>query len=249
MGTNSKIEWTQVTWNPVTGCSKVSQGCKHCYAERLAIRLQKMGVQRYKNGFSVTLHEDAIQLPLRWKYPRIIFVNSMSDLFHKNIPSEFIKQVFTTMERCPQHIFQILTKRSNRLRELAGQLPWPSNLWMGVSVEDSRVINRVFDLQEVPAYIRFLSCEPLIGALDTIPLEGINWVIVGGESGPKARPMKKEWVLSILQQCREADVPFFFKQWGGVRKDLTGRKLNGRTYDEIPLDRHKDKSQLALFSK
>jgi protein gp37 len=249
MGTNSKIEWTQVTWNPVTGCSKVSQGCKHCYAERLAIRLQKMGVQRYKNGFSVTLHEDAIQLPLRWKYPRIIFVNSMSDLFHKNMPSEFIKQVFTTMERCPQHIFQILTKRSKRLKELAGQLPWPSNLWMGVSVEDSRVINRVFDLQEVPAYIRFLSCEPLIGALDTIPLEGIKWVIVGGESGPKARPMKKEWVLSILQQCREADVPFFFKQWGGVRKDLTGRKLNGRTYDEIPLDRHKDKSQLALFSK
>jgi protein gp37 len=247
MGTNSKIEWTQVTWNPVTGCSKVSQGCKHCYAERLAMRLQKMGVQRYQNGFSVTLHEDAVALPIKWKYPRIIFVNSMSDLFHENIPFEFIKQVFTTMERCPQHIFQILTKRSNRLRDLASKLPWPTNVWMGVSVEDKEVLDRIYDLQKVPAHIRFLSCEPLIGALDTIPLEGINWVIVGGESGPKARPMKKEWVLSILQQCREADVPFFFKQWGGVRKDLTGRKLDGRTYDEIPLDKNNYKPQLALF--
>ncbi|HEX9667532.1 MAG TPA: phage Gp37/Gp68 family protein [Thermodesulfobacteriota bacterium] len=247
MGTNSKIEWTQVTWNPVTGCSKVSQGCKHCYAERLAMRLQKMGVQRYQNGFSVTLHEDAVALPIKWKYPSIIFVNSMSDLFHENIPFEFITQVFGTMERCPQHIFQILTKRSNRLRDLASKLPWPTNVWMGVSVEDKEVLDRIYDLQKVRAHIRFLSCEPLIGALDTIPLVGINWVIVGGESGPKARPMKKEWVLSILQQCREADVPFFFKQWGGVRKDLTGRKLNGRTYDEIPLDRYDYKPQLALF--
>jgi len=247
MGTNSKIEWTQVTWNPVTGCSKVSQGCKHCYAERLAIRLQNMGVQRYQNGFTVTLHEDAVALPIKWKYPRIIFVNSMSDLFHENIPFEFITQVFGTMERCPQHIFQILTKRSNRLRDLASKLPWPTNVWMGVSVEDKEVLDRIYDLQKVRAHIRFLSCEPLIGALDTIPLVGINWVIVGGESGPKARPMKKEWVLSILQQCREADVPFFFKQWGGVRKDLTGRKLNGRTYDEIPLDRYDYKPQLALF--
>jgi len=247
MGTNSKIEWTQVTWNPVTGCSKVSQGCKHCYAERLAIRLQNMGVQRYQNGFTVTLHEDAVALPIKWKYPRIIFVNSMSDLFHENIPFEFITQVFGTMERCPQHIFQILTKRSNRLRDLASKLPWPTNVWMGVSVEDKEVLDRIYDLQQVRAHIRFLSCEPLIGALDTIPLVGINWVIVGGESGPKARPMKKEWVLSILQQCREADVPFFFKQWGGVRKDLTGRKLNGRTYDEIPLDRYDYKPQLALF--
>ncbi len=248
MGINSKIEWTHVTWNPVTGCSKVSQGCKHCYAERLAIRLQNMGVQRYQNGFAVTLHKDVVELPIRWKYPRIIFVNSMSDLFHENIPFEFIKKVFGTMERSPQHVFQVLTKRSNRLRELASKLPWPNNVWMGVSVEDSKVLYRIKDLQTIPAYVRFLSCEPLIGSLDTIPLEDIKWVIVGGESGPKARPMKKEWALSILQQCREANVPFFFKQWGGVRKDLTGRTLNGRTYDEIPLDRHKHKPQLPLFS-
>ena len=249
MGINSKIEWTQVTWNPVTGCSKVSQGCKHCYAERLAIRLQKMGVQRYQNGFSVTLHEEAVDLPLRWKHPRIIFVNSMSDLFHEDIPFEFIKRVFATMERAPQHVFQILSKRSNRLEELASKLSWPSNVWMGVSVEDSRVLNRVPDLQKVPAHIRFLSCEPLIDAIDALPLNGIKWVIVGGESGPKARPMKKEWVLSILEQCRKANVPFFFKQWGGVRKDLTGRRLNGRTYDEIPLNRHHYKPQSALFSE
>jgi protein gp37 len=249
VGINSKIEWTHVTWNPVTGCSKVSQGCKHCYAERLASRLQNMGVQKYQNGFSVTLHKDAVELPLRWKYPRIIFVNSMSDLFHENIPFEFIKKVFSTMERSPQHIFQILTKRSNRLSELASKLPWPNNIWMGVSVESSKVIDRVFDLQEVPAHIRFLSCEPLIGEINGLPLQSIQWVIVGGESGPKARPMKKEWVLSILEQCREADVPFFFKQWGGVRKDLTGRKLNGRTYDEIPFERHKNGSQLALSFK
>jgi protein gp37 len=249
MGINSKIEWTHVTWNPVTGCSKVSQGCKHCYAERLASRLQNMGVQKYQNGFSVTLHEEAVDLPLRWKHPRIIFVNSMSDLFHENIPSEFIKKVFGTMERAPQHIFQVLTKRSIRLREMASELPWPSNVWMGVSVEDSNLIDRVFDLQGVSAHIRFLSCEPLIGEIHGLPLENIQWVIVGGESGPKARPMEKEWVLSILEQCRKADVPFFFKQWGGVRKDLTGRKLNGQTYDEIPLDRHDYKPQLALFSK
>ncbi len=248
MGINSKIEWTQMTWNPVTGCSKVSQGCKHCYAERLAMRLQNMGVQRYQNGFSVTLHEQAVALPMRWKHPRIIFVNSMSDMFHEKVPFEFIKRIFHTMERCPQHIFQILTKRSNRLRQLANELTWPTNVWMGVSVEDSRVLYRIKDLQKVPAHIRFLSCEPLIGEINGLPLEGIKWVIVGGESGPKARPMKKEWVLSILQQCREADVPFFFKQWGGIRKDLTGRELNGRTYDEIPLGRHKHKPQLALFS-
>ena len=245
MGINSKIEWTQVTWNPVTGCSKVSQGCKYCYAERLAKRLKEMGVKRYKNGFTVTLHEDIVELPLQWKQSRLIFVNSMSDLFHERIPMKFIKHVFDTMERCPQHIFQILTKRSRYLREIARELPWPPNVWIGVSIENTRVLYRVYDLQQVPAYVRFLSCEPLIGALDALPLEGIKWVIVGGESGPKARPMKKEWAVSILRQCRRARVPFFFKQWGGVRKDLTGRKLNGRTYDEIPLERHK--SQLALF--
>lgn len=247
MATNSKIEWTQMTWNPVTGCSKVSQGCKYCYAERLAQRLQAMGNKRYPNGFKVTLHADLIELPFRWKEPSIIFVNSMSDLFHEKIPLDFIRRVFNTMERCPQHIFQILTKRSMRLKALAEELPWPSNVWMGVSVEDIRVLNRIYDLQHVPAHIRFLSCEPLIGPLNNLPLEGIRWVIVGGESGPKARPMKEEWVQSILRQCHGSGIPFFFKQWGGVRKDLNGRELNGRTYDELPRSTYNP--QLALFSR
>lgn len=249
MGTNSKIEWTQMTWNPVTGCTKVSQGCKYCYAERLAKRLQLMGVKRYINGFKVTLHEDLVDLPLRWKKPSIIFVNSMSDLFQEEVPLDFIKSVFETMAQTPHHVYQILTKRSNRLKEIANELPWPLNVWMGVSVEDARVLHRIFDLQQVPSQIKFLSCEPLIGPLGNLPLEGIDWVIVGGESGPKARPMKKEWVESILTQCREAKVDFFFKQWGGVRKDLTGRKLNGQTYDEIPLAKINLKTQLALFSR
>ncbi|HEX3036918.1 MAG TPA: phage Gp37/Gp68 family protein [Thermodesulfobacteriota bacterium] len=244
MANNSKIEWTEATWNPVTGCTKVSQGCKYCYAERLAKRLKEMGNRRYRNGFNVTLHEDIVELPLRWKQPRIIFVNSMSDLFHEKIPLDFIKRVFHTMERCPQHTFQILTKRSKRLKEVAGELSWPPNVWMGVSVENVKVLSRICDLQQVPAQVRFLSCEPLIGPLDSLPLEGIHWVIVGGESGPKARPMKKEWITSILEQCQRANVDFFFKQWGGVRKDLTGRELNGRTYDDIPLG-----NQLALFAK
>ncbi|MBI2487740.1 MAG: phage Gp37/Gp68 family protein [Deltaproteobacteria bacterium] len=247
MAANSKIEWTQVTWNPVTGCSKVSQGCKYCYAERMAMRLREMGNKRYLNGFNVTLHEDLVELPLRWQQPRIVFVNSMSDLFHEKIPLEFIKRVFDTMERSPNHVFQILTKRSERLRQVSKELPWPPNVWMGVSIENVTVLNRVYDLQQVPAHVRFLSCEPLIGPLNTLPLKGIHWVIVGGESGPKARPMKKEWVESILQQSREAGVAFFFKQWGGVRKDLTGRKLNGRTYNEIPVPEYH--SQLNLFLK
>lgn len=228
MATNSKIEWTQMTWNPVTGCTKVSQGCKYCYAERLAKRLQLMGVKRYINGFQVTLHEDLVDLPLRWKKPSIIFVNSMSDLFQEEVPLDFIKSVFETMAQTPHHVYQILTKRSNRLKEIANELPWPLNVWMGVSVEDARVLHRILDLQQVSSKVRFLSCEPLIGPLDNLPLEGIDWVIVGGESGPKSRPMKTEWVESILDQCRNANVHFFFKQWGGVRKDLTGRKLNGQ---------------------
>lgn len=247
MATNSKIEWTQVTWNPVTGCSKVSQGCKYCYAERLAKRLKEMGNKRYLSGFNVTLHEDLVELPLRWQQPRLVFVNSMSDLFHEKIPLQFIKRVFDTMEQSSKHVFQILTKRSERLREVSKELPWPANVWMGVSIENSTVLNRVYELQHVPAHVRFLSCEPLIGPLNTLPLKGIHWVIVGGESGPKARPMKKEWVESILQQSREAGVAFFFKQWGGVRKDLTGRKFNGRTYNEIPVAKHH--SQLNLFLK
>lgn len=223
-----------MTWNPVTGCTKVSQGCKHCYAERMAKRLTAMGADRYRNGFEVTLHPDLVDVPRRWREPRIVFVNSMSDLFHDDVPSAYIQRVFATMCDCPRHTFQILTKRSERLTELASLLPWPGNVWMGVSVEDARALHRVAHLQSTPAKVRFLSLEPLIGPLDDLPLEGVHWVIVGGESGPSARPMQKEWVRSILRQCRAAKVPFFFKQWGGVRKDLTGRAFNGRIYDEMP---------------
>ena len=223
-----------MTWNPVTGCTKVSQGCKHCYAERMAVCLTAMGSDRYRNGFRVTLHPDLVDVPRRWRQPRVVFVNSMSDLFHDDVPLAYLQRVFATMRDCPRHTFQVLTKRSERLAELAPQLPWPANVWMGVSAEDARVLGRVAHLQAVPAAVRFLSLEPLIGPLDALPLEGIHWVIVGGESGPKARLMRKDWVDSIHRQCRAAGVPFFFKQWGGVRKDLTGRKLNGRIYDELP---------------
>ena len=223
-----------MTWNPVTGCTKISQGCKHCYAERMARRLEAMGSDRYRNGFNVTLHPDLLDVPRRWRQARIVFVNSMSDLFHDDIPLAYIQRVFATMRDCPHHTFQVLTKRSERLAKQAPQLPWPNNVWMGVSVEDARVIHRVADLQSVPAAVRFLSLEPLIGPLDALPLEGIHWAIVGGESGPRARPLRKEWVTSIFRQCRAARVPFFFKQWGGVRKDLTGRELNGRIYNEMP---------------
>ena len=223
-----------MTWNPVTGCTKVSLGCKHCYAERMARRLEAMGSDRYRNGFQVTLHPDLLDVPRRWRQPRVVFVNSMSDLFHDDIPLAYIQRVFATMRECSRHTFQVLTKRSERLAEFASQLPWPENVWMGVSVESARVLSRVRDLQRVPAAVRFLSLEPLIGPLDALPLEGIHWAIVGGESGPKARPMRKEWVTSIFRQCRAAGVPFFFKQWGGVRKDLTGRQLNGCTYSEMP---------------
>lgn len=234
MAANSHIEWTEATWNPVTGCTKVSAGCKNCYAERLALRLQAMGNARYRSGFRVTLHKDLIDLPKRWREPRLIFVNSMSDLFHEDVPLKFIQSVFATMDECPKHTFQILTKRSSRLRKLASQLDWPPNVWMGVSVEDSRVLSRIDDLRMVPAAVRFLSCEPLIGSLAGIDLSGIHWVIVGGESGWGARPMKTEWIREIFRACRNQNVPFFFKQWGGVRKHATGRQLNGKTYDEMP---------------
>lgn len=223
-----------MTWNPVTGCTKISQGCKNCYAERMAKRLVAMGSNRYLDGFRVTLHPDLVDMPRKWRQPRVVFVNSMSDLFHDDIPLAYIKRVFATMQECPHHTFQVLTKRSERLAELASELPWPANVWMGVSVEDARVLHRVHDLASVPAAVRFLSLEPLIGPLDTVPLTGIHWVIVGGESGPRARAMRKDWVTSIFRQCRAARVPFFFKQWGGVRKDLTGRELNGRIYNEMP---------------
>lgn len=234
MAEHSHIEWTQATWNPVTGCTKVSAGCKHCYAERLAIRLKAMGSRRYADGFRLTLHEDVVNLPRRWRQGRTVFVNSMSDLFHEDVPLIFIQQIFQTMRDCPQHTFQILTKRAARLAEFATDLEWPDNVWMGVSVENAEAMTRVDYLRGVPAAVRFLSCEPLIGPLPNLNLRGIHWVIVGGESGPGSRPMQIEWVRQIYRACRQANAAFFFKQWGGVRKDLTGRELNGRTYDEMP---------------
>lgn len=234
MPKQSAIEWTNWTWNPVTGCTKVSQGCKHCYAERMAKRLKAMGSPRYTNGFRVTLHDDLIELPRRWKSPRLVFVNSMSDLFHEEVPEEFIRRVFEVMADCPQHTFQVLTKRSARLREIGPRLPWTTNIWMGVSVEDARVLDRIDDLRETPALVRFLSCEPLIGPLSNLNLEGIHWLIAGGESGPKSRPMDGDWVRDLRDQCVHSKVAFFFKQWGGTRKDLTGRQLDGLTFDEFP---------------
>lgn len=234
MATTTSIEWTEVTWNPVTGCTKVSAGCKNCYASRMADRLKAMGVERYKQGFKLQMHSDLIDVPRGWKKPRVVFVNSMSDLFHEDVTLSFIKKVFKTMNECPQHTFQVLTKRSDRLMRLAPKLKWTPNIWMGVSVEDERVIDRIEDLRVVPAAVRFLSCEPLIGPLCNMNLNGINWVIVGGESGPHSRPMDESWVQDILIQCQEADVKFFFKQWGGTNKKRTGRKLNKRTYDEMP---------------
>ena len=234
MATLSKIEWTERTWNPVTGCTKISPGCKNCYAERFAKRLQKMGNPRYRNGFQVTLHEDLLDLPLRWRRPSLIFVNSMSDLFHEDVSTEFVQKVFQVMQEARWHIFQVLTKRSHRLRALAPSLPWPSNIWMGVSVETADYYYRIEDLKAVPAAVRFLSCEPLLGPLPNLPLEGIHWVIVGGESGPRARPMQPEWVVDIREQCHKANVPFFFKQWGGVQKWRHGRLLEGREYSEYP---------------
>jgi protein gp37 len=248
MAANSKIEWTEMTWNPVTGCTKVSPGCKNCYAERMAKRLKRMGNMRYRNGFAVTLHEELIDAPCHWKSPRLVFVNSMSDLFHEAVPVTFIRRVFNTMCRCPQHQFQILTKRAGRVVELADRLEWPGHIWMGVSVENQEYICRAELLRQVPAAVRFLSVEPLLGAIDALPLEGIDWVIVGGESGAKARPMREEWVESILRQCRRAGVPFFFKQWGGVMKHRTGRELHGRTYDEMPHPRATEPLTAAIPS-
>ena len=234
MASNSSIEWTDSTWNPVTGCSKVSPGCKNCYAERLAARLKAMGNPRYKNGFSVTLHDDLLSLPLRWSKPRLIFVNSMSDLFHEEVPVEFVHRVFETMKRADQHIFQILTKRSQRLVELAPGLSWPSNVWQGVSVEDSNHLWRIAHLQEVPSAIRFVSVEPLLGPIPRLLLDGIHWVIVGGESGPNHRPIDRGWVVEIRDQCIDAGVPFFFKQWGGRTPKSGGRLLDGKFWDEMP---------------
>ena len=231
----STIEWTEATWNPVTGCTKISHGCKHCYAERMAKRLHVIGSERYKNGFNLTVHDDLVTLPLRWRKPKVVFVNSMSDLFHKDVPDDFIALIFRTMEEASWHTFQVLTKRSKRLKQLAPALPWPRNVWMGVSVESEKWVSRIEDLRSVPAAVRFLSLEPLLGPLDNLRLRGIDWVIAGGESGPGARPMTVEWIRRIRAQCRRAHKPFFFKQWGGVHKGKTGRELDGQTWDEMPI--------------
>lgn len=234
MAQNSSIEWTEATWNPVTGCTKVSPGCKFCYAERMAKRLKAMGQPRYADGFRLTLQPDVLEAPLHWRSPRTIFVNSMSDLFHKGVPLEYIQRVFATMEQARWHTFQVLTKRADRLEELAGELPWPDNVWMGVSVENADYTWRIEHLQRVPAKVRFLSVEPLLGPIPDLPLQGIHWVIVGGESGPGARPMEPGWAIDLRDQCLAAKVPFFFKQWGGVNKSRTGRELEGRVWDGMP---------------
>ncbi|MCZ7586335.1 MAG: phage Gp37/Gp68 family protein [Deltaproteobacteria bacterium] len=230
----SAIEWTESTWNPVTGCTKISPGCKHCYAERMAKRLKAMGQPNYARGFRLTLQPQMLELPLGWKKPQVIFVNSMSDLFHKNIPAEYVAQVFNVMSRAHWHVFQVLTKRSDRLASLSPTLDWQPNIWMGVSVESEKYVHRIDDLRATNAHVKFLSLEPLIGPLPNLKLNGIDWVIVGGESGPKARPMDEGWVTEIRDQCRDAGVAFFFKQWGGVNKKKTGRTLEGRTWDEMP---------------
>jgi len=235
MSTHSGIEWTESTWNPITGCSKISQGCQHCYAERMALRLQAMGNPNYRNGFTLTLHEQMLNLPLAWKQPQTIFVNSMSDMFHEDVPLDFIQRVFSVMRQTPWHTYQILTKRSSRLLELNNAIDWPINVWMGVTVENQDVEFRIEDLRRTNANVKFLSLEPLLGPLSNLNLENINWVILGGESGPKARPIKQEWVVEIRDRCLSNNVPFFFKQWGGVWKKKNGRLLEGRVWSELPV--------------
>ena len=234
MATNSSIEWTESTWNPVSGCTKVSAGCLNCYAERMAMRLQAMGQERYANGFNVALHCEALAEPYQWKKSRVVFVNSMSDLYHEKIPVDFIRKVFAVMNENKQHTFQILTKRSGRLCELAPLLEWSENIWMGVTIENNDYVGRADDLRKVNAAVKFLSLEPLLGPLPDLKLDGMNWVIIGGESGPGARSMKKEWVLDIKRKCENKKIPFFFKQWGGVNKKKAGRLLQGRTWDNYP---------------
>jgi protein gp37 len=239
MAQNSKIEWTESTWNPVTGCTKISPGCKNCYAERMALRLKAAGSPNYANGFKVTLHPHALEIPLRWKKHRTIFVNSMSDLFHKDVPFDFISKVFDVMHRASHHRFQVLTKRSDRLLELNSKLTWLRNVWMGVTVENADCTFRIDNLRRTDAATNFISFEPLLGPIPDIDLDGIDWVIVGGESGPRARPMEPQWATDIRDQCLDADVPFFFKQWGGINKKKNGRKLDGRIWDEMPSIIHK----------
>jgi len=229
--TSTGIEWTDKTWNPTTGCNKVSPGCKYCYAETITQRFPKT----FPNGFEFTLHRDRLNEPKKWRKPSRVFVNSMSDLFHESMPLDFLQQIFKVMKDCPQHTFQILTKRHERLLEIADAkiLDWPPNVWMGISVETQKYVTRVDYLRKVPAAVRFLSCEPLLGPLE-LDLTSIHWVITGGESGAKHRPIKEDWVRSIRDQCQAAGVAFFHKQWGGVRPNSNGRLLDGRTYDDMP---------------
>lgn len=232
----TKIEWTENTWNPVTGCTKISSGCKFCYAEVMARRLKAMGHGKYSNGFKLTLHPETLQEPYFWKKSKMIFVNSMSDLFHKDVPIDYIQKVFKVIKNNPHHVFQVLTKRAEILKyyDSEGWLEWPHNLWMGVTIENEDVLNRVDHLRNTGARIKFLSCEPLLSPLYNLKLQGIDWVIVGGESGHTPRPMEEEWVIDIKEQCQKANIAFYFKQWGGTNKKKNGRILNGKKYDEMP---------------
>lgn len=230
----SSIEWTEMTWNPTTGCSKITQGCKFCYAEIMSRRLQSMGIEKYKDNFEVRVHDESLKTPYSWKKSKVVFVNSMSDLFHEDIPLSYIQKVFTVMRENPQHVFQVLTKRAERLLALSPKLKWSHNIWMGVSVENQEVDSRIDCLAQTNAKVKFLSLEPLIGPLPDLKLKGIDWVIVGGESGHKPRPMNSDWVVDIQEQCESNEVAFFFKQWGGKNKKKNGRELNGKTYDEMP---------------
>lgn len=230
----SKIEWTDASWNPLTGCSKISEGCTNCYAERMSHRLQKMGQKNYRNAFKLTLHPHMLTVPLKWKKPRLIFVNSMSDLFHEEVPLDYIKQVFEIMNSAQQHIFQVLTKRSTRLAELSSQLNWGNNIWMGVSIESDKYAYRANNLVTTKAKLKFLSLEPLLAPIPSLSLSNIDWVIVGGESGPHSRPIEKQWALEIKNKCQTQNIPFFFKQWGGTNKKKNGRLLNGEIWDQYP---------------
>lgn len=234
MAQGSGIEWTEATWNPVTGCTKVSPGCKNCYAKRMAERLQAMGQVNYANGFDLTIQPHMLDLPLRWKKPQTIFVNSMSDLFHEDVPMAYVREVFDVMNRAYWHRFQVLTKRAERLLSLNAKLQWAPNIWMGVSVENDKYRSRIDELRSTEAHVKFLSLEPLLGPLRNLDLSDIDWVIVGGESGPKARPIDPAWVTDLRDQCQRATVPFFFKQWGGKNKKKAGRILEGRTWDQMP---------------
>ncbi len=230
----SKIEWTEVTWNPTTGCDKVSAGCKNCYAEIFAKRLKAMGSDKYVNGFKLSVHPDVLNEPKKYRSSKIIFVNSMSDLFHKDIPLDFLKSVFEVMNDTPRHIYQVLTKRADRLENLSHHFTWSDNIWMGVSVENNDFVQRINHLRKTPAKIKFLSLEPLLGPLPNLNLRNIDWVIVGGESGRKPRPIKEEWVVDIKNQCKKSNVEFFFKQWGGMNKKANGRELQGKLYSGMP---------------